>query len=62
MGTPCERMQSANLTRSCCPCCIWAWVGGPAELGELEARAAITVAAAIEARTAVRWDVDLDMS
>ena len=31
-------------------------------LDEDEPQAAITVAAAIEARTAVRWDVDLDMS
>ena len=32
LGTPCERMQSANLTASCCSCCIWAWVGWPPEL------------------------------
>ena len=56
--TPWERMQSANLTASCCICWSCAWVGGSPvldvldELGELEPQAAITVAAAIAAAAA----------
>jgi hypothetical protein len=61
-GTPCERMHPANLTAFCCPCCIWASVGAPAELGELEPRAAITVAAAIAAAATGRAEVVLNMT
>ena len=61
-GTPCERMQPANLAASCWNCCIWGWVGGPAELGELEPRAAIIVAAAIAAAATGRAEVVLNMT
>jgi hypothetical protein len=46
--TPCERMQRAKFSMSRW---AWAWFGlvRPAELGELEPHAAITVAAAIAA-------------
>ena len=65
LGTPCERMQSANLTASCCACWIWAWVGWPPELDELdelEPQAAITVAAAIAAAAIGRLEVVLNMT
>ena len=61
-GTPCERMHSANLTASCCPCFIWAEVGAPAELDELEAKAAVTVAAAIAATATRRVERVLNMT
>ena len=67
LDTPCERMQSANLTASSCACCIWASVGGPVEpdeldeLDEFEPHAAIALAAVIAATAIRRFEVVLDM-
>jgi hypothetical protein len=58
-------MQSANLTTACCVCWIWAWVGGPPavdELDELEPQPAITVAAAAAAAAAWSLGVILNMT
>jgi hypothetical protein len=55
LDTPCERMQSANLTAACCACWIWAWVDGPPavdEPDELEPQPAITAAARVAAAAA----------
>ena len=61
-GTPCVRMQPANLTISYSICCTWARVGGSwdvDELDEFEPHPASTAAAAIAARAA---EEDLDMT
>ena len=68
LGTPCERMQSANLTAACSICCLWAEVDGAPELdaldelGELEPHAAITVEAAIAAAAVGRMETVLNMT
>jgi hypothetical protein len=67
LDTPCERMQSAKFTTSCC---AWANVWWPTGLdaldveevvGEFEPHAAITTAAAIAAAATERLDVVLSM-
>jgi hypothetical protein len=60
--TPCERMQRAKLSPSCC---AWAWVRRPPEfdgLAESEPQAAIIPAAAIAAVAIARSAIGLNVT